>query len=98
MRQGGSIRKVSADLDVLRFPAAIMHPFRAQFLNCSLPLSVSQPDLRSPDRLLGVCARCRHWFLIALIPDLTEGILWRLPDIEMIRDLSSENPSAGPYN
>ena len=56
-------------------------------------MCLSQPDLNSPERLLGVCEHCKHWFLIDLVPDLTEGILWRLPDIEVIRQLSFENPS-----
>jgi len=96
MQRDLPVKKVSADLDVLRFPAAVERPVRAHCLNCSLPLSLSQPDLNSPERLLGVCEHCKHWFLIDLIPDLTEGILWRLPDIEVIRELSFENSAQGP--
>ena len=96
MSQHRPIRKVPADLHVLRFPRVAAHPASAQCLSCSLPLSLSQPDLNAPERLLGVCERCGHWFLIDLIPDRTEGLLCRLPDIEVIRQLSFENPSAGP--
>ena len=89
------VKKVAADLDVLRFPTAVDHPVTAHCLNCSLPLSLSQPDLDSPDRLLGVCEQCKHWFLIDLIAGQTEGLLWRLPDTELIQQLSFDNPSRG---
>jgi hypothetical protein len=90
------VKKVSADLDVLRFPTAIERLISTHCLNCSSPLSLSQPDLESPDRLLGVCQQCKHWFLIHLIADQSEGLLCRLPDIEVIRQLSFENPSEVP--
>jgi hypothetical protein len=48
--------------------------------------------MNSPERLLGVCGQCKHWFLIDLIPNQTEGILCRLPDIKLIRQLSVEQP------
>ncbi len=95
MKRGLPVKKVSAHLDVLRFPAAAEHPLAAQCLNCSVRLMLFQPDLDSPERLLGVCQRCKHWFLIDLIPDQTEGLLWRLPDVEVIRQLSFERVSKG---
>ncbi len=95
MKRDLAIKRVSADLDVLRFPAAVERPVKAHCLNCSLPLSLSQPDLNSPERLLGVCEQCTHWFLIDLIADHSEGLLCRLPDIEVIRQLSFDNPSQG---
>jgi hypothetical protein len=93
MKRKLPVKKVAAELDVLRFPAAVERPVRARCLHCDSPLSLSQPDLDSPDRLLGVCKQCKRWFLIHLIPDQTEGILCRLPDIEVIRQLSFDNPS-----
>jgi len=95
MKSDHSIKKVAANLDVLRFPLAVARPAGAHCLNCSSPLSLSQPDLESPERLLGVCMRCKHWFLIDLVADRSEGIMCRLPDIEVIRSLSRENPSHG---
>jgi len=95
MKRDNAIKKVAAHLDVLRFPVAVERPAGAHCLNCSAPLSLSQPDLASPDRLLGVCERCKHWFLIDLVPDMSEGLMCRLPDIEVIRSLSRENPSKG---
>lgn len=95
MKRKLPVKKVAAELDVLRFPAAVEHPVRAHCLHCDSTLSLSQPDLDSPDRLLGVCGQCKRWFFIHLIPDQTEGILCRLPDIEVIRQLSFDNPSEG---
>ena len=91
MKRGLPIKKVPAELHVLRFPAPSKHRIGPRCLDCFLPLSVSQPDLNSPDRLLGVCEQCKGWFLIHLIPDQTEGLLWRLPDVEVIRHLSFED-------
>jgi hypothetical protein len=90
MKRDRPIKKISANLDVLLFPAAVERPVRPQCLNCSLPLALSQPDQDSPERLLGVCEQCKQWFLIDLIPDHSKGILWRLPDIEVIRQLTFE--------
>jgi hypothetical protein len=94
LKHDRSIKKVSTDLDVLRFPVASERPIRLVCPKCALPLSRSQPNLNSPDRLLGVCEKCDHWFLIDLIPELTEGFLLRLPDIALIRELVVEKPSS----
>jgi hypothetical protein len=93
MKRKLPIKKVPAELHVLRFPAATERRIGPHCLNCSLPLSVLQPDLDSPERLLGVCEQCKGWFLIDLIPDRREGLLWRLPDTETIRRLSLEGSS-----
>jgi hypothetical protein len=95
MKRDPPIKKVPTELDVLLFPAALERPVRARCLNCDLPLSLSQPDLNSPERLLGVCKQCKHWFFIHLIPDQTKGLLFRLPDIQVIRQLSFDHPSEG---
>jgi hypothetical protein len=95
MKRKLPVNKVSAVLHVLRFPTTVERPVRAHCPRCDTPLSLSQPDLGMPDRLLGVCADCKYWFFIHLIPDRTEGILCRLPDIEIIRQLTFDNPSDG---
>jgi hypothetical protein len=92
MKRNLPIKKVSAELDVLRFPTTVERPVKAHCLNCSVPLSLFQPDLDAADRLLGVCERCKHWFLIHVMHDQNEGFLWRLPDIEVIRQLSFDDP------
>ena len=93
MKRKLRIKKIAAELDVIRFPAAVERPVKAHCLHCDLPLSLLQPDPDSPDRLLGVCEQCKCWFFIHLIADQTEGILCRLPDKEVIRQLTFEKPS-----
>jgi hypothetical protein len=95
MQRDSVVKKVTAELEMLHFPAAVEQSIGAHCLSCSLPLSLSQPDLDTPSRLLGVCEHCKHWFFIELIPEQTEGVLWRLPDIETIRHLSIDD-SSGP--
>jgi hypothetical protein len=92
-----AVKDVSPKLKMVlvRFPASFESSFRACCLHCSSPLVLHQPDAEAPARLLGVCEQCKHWFLIDLLPDLSEGIMVRLPDTEVIRDLSRENPAAG---
>jgi hypothetical protein len=89
------VKSVAAKLDLLRFPAPPARAVRACCLHCSSPLALHQPDPDSPERLLGVCERCKHWFLIDLPPKQSEGVMVRLPDTEVIRDLSHEDPSHG---
>ena len=48
-----------------------------------------------PERLLGVCEACKHWYLIDLVPEVSQGVMVLLPDNEGIRELSRQDPSAG---
>lgn len=86
------IKRVSAPLDVLHFPAAIVNPTGPICLNCSSLLSLLQPDLDLPERLLGICEQCKHWFFIDIVPDQGEGTMVRLPESHVIRSLSRGNP------
>ena len=86
------IKRVSAHLDVLQFPAAIENPKGPSCLNCSSRLSLSQPDLELPERLLGICDKCKYWFLIDLVPQEGEGLMVRLPEAQVIRSLAREKP------
>ncbi len=38
--------------------------FSADCPNCANLLDLHQPDPQLPDRLLGICPRCKTWFLI----------------------------------
>ena len=93
MKRQFSVKRVPAELDVLRFPAYVDRLVTTECLNCSTLLSVSQPDLDAPDKLLGVCDRCKHWFFIHLRPDRTEGVMCELPDVDLIRQLSLDDPA-----
>ncbi len=74
MKSRRLIKKVSAELEVLQFSAAVeLHALKCPY--CSLPLSLSQPDLTSPERLIGVCETCKHWFLIDILPARALGLV-----------------------
>jgi hypothetical protein len=89
------VKRVTAKLELLRFPAPPLNAVRACCLHCSSPLTLHQPDTQTPERLLGICEECQHWFLIDMLPNLTEGVMVRLPDHQVLRDLSHEDPSGG---
>jgi hypothetical protein len=46
---------------------------------CRGELAVSQPDPEDPDRLLGICESCRHWFLIEESGANDPGMILELP-------------------
>jgi hypothetical protein len=52
-------------------------------LGCHDLLTIHQPDVESPDRLLGVCPECRAWFLV----EATSGVMVRLPDQDALREI-----------
>ncbi len=87
--------RVSADLHFLRFPAVFERPVTAECLNCRSELTLHQPDMDMPERLLGVCEECKHWYLIDLLRDVSQGVMVWLPNSEVVRDLSHENSPAG---
>jgi len=95
MKPNHPVKKVVANLDLLRFPTDDAKQGGTHCLNCNSRLVLHQPDLDAPDRLLGVCERCKHWFLIDVLADMTGEIMVRLPDVEVIRALSRENPEDG---
>jgi hypothetical protein len=95
MKPDRLVTRVSANLDVLHFPKNSANLDKVRCLHCSSALSLHQPDLETPGRLLGVCEPCKRWFLIDVLIDLSGGLMVRLPDMEVIRDLSRANPSAG---
>jgi hypothetical protein len=87
-------RKIAPSLDVIPF---LVPPRESEDLctNCRAVLYLIQPDAELPDRLLGVCKGCKHWYLIDTVPDVSEGTMVRLPDVHVIRSLSRMNPSDG---
>ncbi len=95
MKPNHSITKASAKLHFLRFPALFEDPLAAECLNCATDLTLHQPDMNTPERLLGVCESCKHWYLIDLVPDVSQGVMVWLPDNEVVRELSRDNPPAG---
>jgi hypothetical protein len=47
--------------------------------HCGSTMTVHQPDLRHPERLLGVCEACASWCLMDLSPDEAEWLIDLLP-------------------
>ena len=88
-------KKVSTSLGVLRFQSPPESSVETLCLHCSSALTIHQPDVQAPERLLGTCDSCKHWFLIDLVREWSEGVIVWLPDTEVVRDLSNANPSAG---
>ena len=73
MGQNPTARRVLAPLDVLPFPGLLEAGAAVPCLHCSSPLTLHQPDAESPDRLLGVCEGCKHWYLVDLLPGQAAG-------------------------
>lgn len=97
MRPNPALDQIRVPLDLLPFPRPLRDPDRIACvcLHCSSRLSLHQLDPESPDRLLGACEACKHWYLVDLVPGVGEGLLVGLPGGEVIRELSRENPDEG---
>jgi hypothetical protein len=55
-----------ASPNALSNPAPTEPSAGADCPHCSEPLSLSQPDMDSPERLLGICELCERWFFLDL--------------------------------
>jgi hypothetical protein len=75
-------------LDVIKLAVDPSHPTEARCPACQELLTVHQPDVELPDRLLGVCPECRVWLLI----DATVGVMIRLPHPGALRDALPTSP------
>jgi hypothetical protein len=95
MGQNPTARRVLAPLDVLPFPGLLEARAAVPCLHCSSPLTLHQPDPESPDRLLGVCEGCKHWYLVDLLPGQAAGCLVGLPGDEVVRELAREDSDEG---
>ena len=75
-------RRVAAHLDVIPFhfeaPPADLDWVRCS--RCRDHLSLHQPDLQSPARLLGICDGCRRWYLVLMAPGLASAMMVVLPE------------------
>ena len=87
--------EVTPRLDLLHFPARGYEVVSTECPNCTSYLTLIQPDLALPNRLIGACEQCKHWYLIDTVPDVSEGTMLRLPDVRTIRKLSQGNQSGG---
>jgi hypothetical protein len=69
-------------MEFSRLGAAPHDPAGYQCLRCQSILTIHQPDVDLPDRLLGTCRECRCWFLV----NAGSGILVRLPDQDAFKE------------
>jgi hypothetical protein len=82
--QGASpMRFISLTLGVVRLGTDPDHRPGLRCPSCHDRLALHQPDVEAPDRLLGVCPKCRGWFLA----DIAPGVMVRLPDPAALREI-----------
>ena len=77
------MRLISVTLGIVRLQTDPDHPSDLRCPSCHEELGFLQPDVESPDRLLGVCPECRGWFFI----DIASGGMVRLPDRAALREI-----------
>ncbi len=77
------MRFISVNLGFLRLGADRDHHPGLQCPSCDHGLMLHQPDVESPDRLLGICPACRGWFLAEMNP----GVMIRLPDPAVLEEI-----------
>jgi hypothetical protein len=95
MRSRPGLNTIKPSLEVLPFPASRPVAESSRCPNCTEVMTVLQPDYELPNRLIGACERCKRWYLIDILPDVSGGTMLRLPDMQVIRSLSRKNPSTG---
>ena len=49
-------------------------------MSCGVGLELHQADPDLTERLLGVCARCQHWYILDLVPDEDEAVMVLVPE------------------
>jgi hypothetical protein len=72
-------RTVALTLTMLRFSTLPENSGGGRCINCGVVLELHQPDIGSPDRLVGICETCGSWFVIDLVPGTDEAVMFLLP-------------------
>jgi hypothetical protein len=54
-------------------------------LTCGESLELHQPDTNSPDRMVGICAKCGCWYLLDTLSGTNRAVMVRLPDGDTLR-------------
>lgn len=75
-------------LDFGRLAADPNQLYEVRCPSCHDLLEIHQPDIESPDRLLGICPKCRAWFLV----EADCGVMVRLPDQDALREIQHPSP------
>lgn len=79
-------RTVPLSLRMLRFSPLAQAIDEVTCLDCGAYLDLHQPDAEAPDRLVGICRRCGHWYVIDLAPGADEATMVLLPEAGAFRD------------
>jgi hypothetical protein len=75
---------ISVDLELIDLNFGLVDHALIACPSCDELLVIHQPDVQSPDHLLGTCDGCPAWFLL----DLAAGVMLRLPAVEALREPS----------
>jgi hypothetical protein len=86
--------RVPASLDVIPFARAVEDPDQLHCPDCGKPLETHQPDVDSPDRLVGTCPGCRRWYLVFSDAGGADVVMVLLPDREWVRVIALVDGSA----
>jgi hypothetical protein len=74
------VRTGALTLTMVRFSTLLENSGGGRCITCDVDLDLHQPDIGSPDRLVGICEACGRWFVIDLIPGTDEAVMVLLPD------------------
>jgi hypothetical protein len=83
-------RSISLPLSINRFRAKDGDIPRLRCQRCTIPLQIHQPDLETPDRLLGTCPGCHQWCFIESHSEQGWAAIALLPAEGLAPDLSEE--------
>jgi hypothetical protein len=87
---------VPVHLTLTRIPALTEDVAQVKCHSCRHGLDVYQPETAFPDRLLGVCQACRHWYVIDLMPGQGAAVMVLLPphgSFEKVEDRYEDRPA-----
>ncbi len=77
------MRLITITVGIVRLESDPDHQPDLRCPSCHDGLGLHQPDVESPDYLLGTCPVCRGWFVV----DISSGVMARLPDRAALREL-----------
>jgi hypothetical protein len=88
LREIQPMPSIQLALEYGRLATGLDHHSAFRCPDCLGVLTLHQPDVESPDRLLGVCPDCRSWFLVEAFYEL---MVW-LPDQDALRQILHAPP------
>jgi hypothetical protein len=87
---------VAVSLTIRRFSSLPEDLDDGGCLACKVSLDLYQPDIKSPDRIVGVCIKCGSLYLLDSIPGTDEAVMVLLPDGESLRKAGGANQPVCP--